>query len=558
MSNVTNVIISSTYNLELLSRIIPNYEPKTEMKASILGSGDVYYSLLQELQNFSSDTNILFAWYEPQKVIPSFADVLQGLAVPLEKIFTEVDTFSNLMISSAKNVKFILLIEWKLFPNFIGSGLNENKNNSGITNILTQMNLRLSQNLSSQQSISIINSSHWIEELGINSFNFKMAYLTKNPFSNDLLKLVCKSLFNFIYAIEGKSKKLIILDLDDTLWGGILGDVGVDGLKLGGHDYIGEAHQHFQKELKKLKNKGILLAICSKNNEETALDAIKNHPEMVLRLNDFVAWRINWDDKAKNIKEMVEDLNLGLQSVVFIDDSVFERNRVREALPEIFVPEWTADKTSYVDQLHRLGCFDSFGVSEEDQKRTQSYLTEKNRTESKDQFTDLDSWLSSLELSLRIEPLKKENLLRITQLLNKTNQMNLLTRRMTEVEITDWASKKDHFLYSVRVEDKYGDSGLTGIVSFIVKERVLTLTDFVLSCRVMGRKVEEAILNFVSEKALELGCQTVVAPYIQTPKNKPCFDLFSKLANYHSEKSNFSWNLPPPFEKTTFIKMKYD
>src|SRR5439155_12335873 len=287
-------------------------------------------------------------------------------------------------------------------------------------------------------------------------------------------------------------------------WGGIVGDLGWQSIRLGGHDPIGEAFRDFQLGLKILKERGVLLGIVSKNEESTALEAIRSHPEMVLRQDDFAGWRINWEDKAQNIANLAAELNLGLQSVVFLDDNPVERARVREVLPDVLVPELPANPMEFKAALQQLRCFDTPVISSEDQTRTGMYVSERQRRAAQAHISSLDQWLESLQMEVVAEPLSETNLDRATQLFNKTNQMNLSTRRLTKEELWSWSRENGNSMLVFRVSDKFGDYGLVGIASFRLEAGSQTdarIVDFILSCRVMGRKVEETMLHVLAVSA---------------------------------------------------------
>ena len=279
-----------------------------------------------------------------------------------------------------------------------------------------------------------------------------------------------------------------------------------------------------------MQNRGILLAIVSKNEEQIALEAIKNHPEMILKLEDFAGWRINWQDKVQNIIDLMTELNLGPQAAVFIDDSPIERARVKESLPEVLVPDWPEDPLFYPATLLSLQCFEMPSLSREDLTRTTMYLSENKRRELKKTVSSLEEWFARLGIRVQVEELHPANLPRATQLLNKTNQMNLSTRRMSEAELMAWAEQDLHRLWTLRVSDKFGDAGLTGIVSLEIQDRSAQIVDFILSCRVLGRKIEDTLLAAAIHHAQALGVEEVYARYIPTSKNKPCLDFFKSLA----------------------------
>jgi FkbH-like protein len=310
--------------------------------------------------------------------------------------------------------------------------------------------------------------------------------------------------------------------------------------------------------VKNLTRRGIVLGIVSKNEEATALEAIRRHPEMVLREEDFVGHKINWRDKAQNILELVTELNLGMQSVVFIDDNPVERARVREALPEVFVPEWPEDKHLYRSALATLRCFDSPTLSKEDAERTALYAAERKREQLQASVGSMDEWLLSLQLRVRVEPLRQANLSRTSQLLNKTNQMNLSTRRLTESELTAWATGPGRSLWAVQVEDRFGDAGLTGIVSVEIVDEIAKIVDFVLSCRVMGRKVEQAMVHVAVEHARAGGARHVEALLIPTAKNKPSLAFWQASGFSSEDDARFIWGAENRYALPEAIRLEWE
>jgi FkbH-like protein len=444
---------------------------------------------------------------------------------------------------------------WVLPSYYRGYGMLDVKNDIGIANLLMRMNLRVADNMKEESSVYLLNTQKWIEDSGRNPFNPELWYMAKIPFGNDVFKQAVKDIKSALSGISGKAKKLIILDLDDTLWGGIVGDVGWENVVLGGHDPIGESFVDFQKTLRALTNRGILLGLVSKNEEPVALEAIQKHPEMVLKLEDFAGWKINWGDKAQNVLDLVSELNLGIDSVVFIDDSPVERARVREAVPEVFVPEWPQDKMQYRKALLGLRCFDTPVVSKEDLERTRMYVSERQRKSLKEQAGSLDQWYRTLETKVTVEELGDVNLSRAAQLLNKTNQMNLSTRRMTEAEFVSWGHKEGRKLWVFRVSDKFGDAGLTGIISLEKEGKAGKITDFVLSCRVMGRKIEETMLHTLIAYARSLELEEVYARYMPTAKNRPCLRFFQNSGFENVDDSVFRWNLGMDYPKPEHIEL---
>ena len=323
-----------------------------------------YNQVFQTLTNTSAKiwkkkSNITLIWTTPESISSEFQKLQNKNIVNSDIIKKDIDYFCS-CIKSIKNYSDIILV-----PNWILKQPSESNlaftysKDSGLEYNLSFMNHYLAEKLNKERNFYILNSSKWLLNCGLTkAYSSRLWYLMKTPFSNDFFKEAISDLSNLYGSIKGLSKKLLILDLDDTLWGGIVGEVGWKNLRIGGHDYLGEAFRDFQIQIKSLKNQGIILAIASKNNEATAIEAIKEHPEMVLSMEDFVTHRINWEDKAKNIAEIVKELNLGFQSVVFLDDSPFERARVQEMLPEVLVPELPKDPTDFNAFLSKLRCFD--------------------------------------------------------------------------------------------------------------------------------------------------------------------------------------------------------
>jgi FkbH-like protein len=421
-----------------------------------------------------------------------------------------------------------------------------------------RINLRLVETLAGAPTVYPLWADKWFQLAGPTAFNYRLWYLGKIRFSNEVFKAAARDLKAALRGINGQAKKIVILDLDDTLWGGIVGEVGWQGISLGGHDPAGEALVDFQRDLKALSRRGILLAIVSKNEESIAIEAIAKHPEMVLRMDDFAGWRINWQDKAENIIDLMAELNLGLDSAVFIDDSPVERARVRESLPQLCVPEWPADKRLYTEALLSLDSFDSPFVTEDDRQRSRIYAEDRIRKGSKIQLGNLEEWFATLRTTITVEELNQANLPRAAQLLNKTNQMNLSTRRMSEADFIAWARDKTRRAWTFRVSDRFGDSGLTGIITVEVDGSRARIVDFVLSCRVMGRKIEEAMLHVAINWARSVKIDEVYAKYYQTPKNKPCQDFFQKSGLICRGEKIFVWDAAQPYPLHAAIHLILD
>ena len=546
-------ILVSDFNLSNFASYLRNNTEDPPVEVSTTPFGQMMPILLDENADFwKNSPDFAVVWTQPEIAIPSFKDILDFRLVAEKKILEEVKEFATLISDISKKVRFVFVPTWTTYSYRCFNLLNM-KPATGISNILMKINLQLLDSLEKNSNIYVLDAQVWVNNAGKNAFNPKLWYMAKIPFGNDVFIEAAVAIKSALRGLTGNSKKLVIVDLDDTLWGGIVGDVGWENLKLGGHDPIGEAFTDFQRALKSLTHRGILLGIVSKNEEKIVIEAFNKHPEMILKLEDFAGWKINWGDKAQNVVDLVSELNLGLQSVVFIDDNPVERERIRQELPEVIVPEWPEDKTLYKRTLLNLPWFNIPSVSQEDSNRTKLYVNERQRKELLTKVRSLDGWLQSLEIKVKVEDLNLSNLSRTAQLFNKTNQMNLSTRRLSESELWAWGNEKGHKLWTFRVSDKFGDSGITGIISLEWAGDSGQIIDFILSCRVMGRKVEETMLYVAIQYAQTLGLREIKAKYIPTSKNLPCLSFFKTSGFTNVEEYVFIWPGEKYFPKPMYI-----
>jgi FkbH-like protein len=535
--------IASDFTIDELSEELRSSEHGPSVGAVVAPFGQVTQVLLQEPDPSASD--FLVVWTRPDAILPSFARALAFEEVDEASLLAEVDAFVSLVEKAALRYKAVFVPTWTVASWTRGLGMLDSRR-GGVTRQLLRINARLCEKLDPSANVFVLPTERWFLASGA-SLSPKGWYIGKMPIPRAAMAEAALDIKSALLGLHGQARKLLVLDLDDTLWGGIVGDVGWEGLRLGGHDGLGEAFVDFQRAIKNLKRRGVVLAIVSKNEESVALEAIRSHPEMILREDDFVGWKINWTDKAKNIADLATELNLGLQSIVFIDDNPVERARVREALPEVLVPEWPEDKLLYPSAFGRLRCFDTPSLSREDADRTRLYAEERKRDQLQQQVGSMAEWLKSLGMKVKVERLGPSNLPRATQLLNKTNQLNLSTRRLTENELSAWANASDRAFWTVTVSDRFGDAGLTGLLGVERDGDILRIVDYVLSCRVMGRKVEETMLHLAVMAARERSASKVVAEYLPTAKNKPCLSVFSTSGFETSDQRTFSWDAAKPY-----------
>ncbi len=545
---MSKAILISDFNLANFSALLVNDEFLPKVETSIAPFGQVVQVLIDSnMPCWQENYDLAICWTQPQAVIESFNKALMNKPVSIDEILTEVDNYAKAILHLSDKVKTIFVPLW-ISPSLdSGNIVLDFKKDGGIANILLQMNARLAWHFQGSTNVYILDTQKWVGLLGKSAFNPKLWYMGKIAFTNELFKEAVKDIKAALQTISGQACKLIILDLDDTLWGGVVGDLGWQNIVLGGHDAVGEAYRDFQKALKALTNRGILLAIVSKNEESVGLEAIKNNPEMVLKIDDFVGYKINWQDKAKNIYDLTMELNLGLQSVVFIDDSPLERAWVKETLRQVLVPDWPAHPMLYKSALLALRCFDAVSVTREDAERTRMYSQESKRENLKNQLGSIEDWIKSLNIKIAVEELNKENLARAAQLFNKTNQMNLVTRRLSEGELFAWVNQPVNKIFVFRVSDKFGDYGLTALASLSFDKDRAQIADYILSCRVMGRKVEEAMVHVLAAYAKSRGAKDIVARYLPTQKNKPCLDFWRRSGFLEEHNNTFVFDCSKPY-----------
>jgi FkbH-like protein len=317
------------------------------------------------------------------------------------------------------------------------------------------------------------------------------------------------------------------VDLDNTLWGGVIGEDGITGIQLGA-EHPGAAYQALQRVMLDLSRRGVLLAICSKNNPEDAIEVLEKHPGMLLRPKHFACIRINWADKAQNLHEIAAELNIGIDSLALFDDNPVEREQVRAALPEVSVIDMPQDPLAYAATLRDFPGFERLALSAEDQQRTKMYAAQQQRTHAEQTFQSKEDFYRYLEQEAEVAPVGPATLARIAQLTQKTNQFNLTTRRYSEQKITELAADPNWRVLSIRVRDRFGDHGLVGVAITRDEGNACEIDTFLLSCRVIGRDVETALLAHLSQLAVDRGRLRLCGWFLPTAKNAPAREFYAR------------------------------
>ena len=472
-----------------------------------------------------------------------FAAVQAGL---IEKIHDEIQS------SLKANVVFYNFpeIDDSVFGNYA------NKLETSFLFQLRDLNVKLMLLASRTPSFHLCDLSAIQNRVGKDSMFQPSIYVnTEMVLTIDVLPAVAARTLDLVGAMQGKVRKCLILDLDNTLWGGVIGDDGLESIQLGTLG-IGKAFTEFQYWIKKLKDRGIILAVCSKNTESVAKEPFEKHPDMVLRLDDISVFVANWENKADNIRLIQQTLNIGFDSMVFLDDNPVERSIVRENIQAITVPELPEDPADYLEHLYSLNLFETLSYSSEDVVRTRLYQVEAQRSEFQGKFTNEAGFLESLNMVSVVEPFTKFNTPRVAQLSQRSNQFNLRTIRHSESDIAAIAVDSNRFGFAFTLEDKFGDNGM--ICAVILKresETVLFIDTWFMSCRVLKRGMENFVLNTLVEFAKEVGSASLVGEYISTLKNEMVKDHYLDLGFLYVDGR---WNLDVSGYQTkkTFINKK--
>ena len=375
--------------------------------------------------------------------------------------------------------------------------------------------------------------------------------------SLDWLPHLAQNLTDILVAMQGRGVKCVVVDLDNTLWGGVIGDDGLEGIVLTAHGE-GEAFYRLQLFLRELLRRGVILAVCSKNDEVNALLPFESHPDMVLRREDISVFIANWDDKASNIRQIQQVLNIAFDSMVFLDDNPFERNLVRELLPDVIVPELPQDPSDYVRFLTQLNLFETTTFSNEDLQRAEMYRVEAQRREAAASYASADEFLQSLEMQIVVSRFDPFQLTRIAQLIQRSNQFNLVTRRHSEAECERMMNDPSMIPLYVKLSDRLGDHGLISVVILEIQEESLYIGDWLMSCRVLSRGVEQYVMNTVFMYAAEVGATQVFGRYARTQKNgmvKDFYRQFGFTLISESEDST-SWSLSVQAYQPARVHMK--
>lgn len=476
-------------------------------------------------------------------VFTSFVNLINLPSIGDKNFSADVEFNRYVQIWESLTEKYSAVIIQNNFdsPYIAPFGNLDNVENYGLAHFVAEMNLRFAEYAQTHKNFFIHDLQGLSARLGLDKWHNRFQYYAyKFAMNYDVMPDVALNLSKIIRAILGKNKKCLVLDLDNTLWGGVIGDDGVENIQIGHETPAAEAFTEFQSYVLNLKKRGIILAVCSKNDEEIAKSGF-SHPDSVLHVEDFAAFYANWLPKNENLRGIAEELNIGTDSLVFIDDNPAERQIVRDTMPEVAVPEVNPDDIfSYIRAIEGAGYFEPVTISDDDLKRNDTYRENKQRQILESTAKSYDEFLKSLNMKAEIDSFKPIYFDRIAQLTNKTNQFNLTTRRFTRADIENFANDSRYITLYGRLSDKFGDNGL---ISVVIGEKIndeLHIILWLMSCRVLKRDIEFAMLDELVKRCA--GCKKIVGYYFPTNKNKMVAELY-KTFGFTQIDENI-WELP--------------
>lgn len=455
--------------------------------------------------------------------------------------------------SSSKSkviVNTFLEIDDKLFGHF------GNKVKSSFLSQVRRLNVKIMDYAEANSDMFVLDLQNLGSSIGYENIVDSRFYINSGlVFNFKFIPYVAKAMVDIIKSVKGNIIKCVIVDLDNTMWGGIIGDDGLEGIEIGELG-IGKAFTEFQKWLKELKHRGIILCVNSKNEYENAIQPFEKHPDMVLKKDDISVFVANWENKVDNIKYIKEILNIGYDSMIFIDDNPFEREMVKTAFTDVLVPELPKDPANYLGYLKSLNLFETISFTEEDKIRTQTYLEEKNRVEYKKSFQDEDNYLENLEMISEVNEINKFTIPRVAQLTQRSNQFNLRTIRYTDEDIKRISSSDEYITFTFTLNDKFGEHGLISVIILKkISEKEIFIDTFIMSCRVLKRTMENFILDEIVKRCKRDNFEILTGEYIPTLKNNLVKELYPKLG-FKEVENKWYLNLNEFKELPTFIRPK--
>ena len=445
-------------------------------------------------------------------------------------------------------------------PTYSPLGILENKEHAGFIRSIRLLNDSLAMTYRNDSQTFIFDYDAFTSYIGKqHATDWKMYYLGDFKLAPNHIPGLCKQYIPYLRAMTGLMKKCLVLDLDNTVWGGIIGEDGIKDIHLG-PTQEGRPFWELQKYILSLFKRGIILAINSSNNYEDAIRVIRENPYMILKEEHFASIQINWNDKISNMKAIAKEINIGLDSLAFFDDDHLNREMIRQALPQVHVIDAPDDPALYLHTAMQLDDFNTLHITEEDKKKGSMYAQNRKRQHLAQTTTDITTYLKQLEMSITIEQANNFNTPRISQLTQRTNQFNMTTKRYLEEDIKSFATNKNYIVFCIKVLDKFGDNGITGVAIIKKANSAWTIDTLLLSCRVIGRRIEDMILAYIIEEARKAQTPKITAQFIPTNKNAPAKDFYKNcgftLITEKGGKQTWEYPVDKTFPHPTFITVR--
>jgi FkbH-like protein len=482
---------------------------------------------------------------------------LSGAEIKAE-IAAATEALDSFIMAVRRTTASRVIVHSLTCPVFPALGIIDHQTGNGQGLAFRKLNEAWNDVAKNAGNVWIVDCDRLLKEVGWKQwYDPRLWNLARAPLTGMAIKRLAEEYVRYLRAILGLSRKVLALDLDNTLWGGIIGEDGFEGIELG-PEYPGSAFVELQRVILGLQERGVVLAINSRNNEADAIEVIAKHPAMVLRPDHFAAKRINWNDKAQNLKDLAGELNLGLDAFVYVDDSAVDCERIRQELPEVLTIHMADEPALRAERLRRVGVFDTLSFSEEDRKRGTMYRQEGLRRQLQKKTPTIEEFYHSLQMELLVRRLDLSAAGRAAQLTQRTNQFNLTTRRYSEAEMRSLLESKAHEIYTVQLRDRFGDDGVVGLAVLRREESALHIEAFLMSCRVVARGVETAFLTYLLKRAEEMGVATLVGEFRRTKKNEIAADFYQKQgfretsrsfdeSEWQLDRSGFRCEYPPWF-----------
>jgi len=471
-----------------------------------------------------------------------------------ELVTIKVNEITNLIKTIIENSNSRVILTDLQVPTYSPYGINEQNEEFGVKQIVREINTKIRYENKDNPLLSILDFNEFIQKHGEeNVFSYKQFFSGDMKISIEYIPKFVNEMMRFVNAVVGITKKCIVLDLDNTLWGGVIGEDGFNNIKLGDNP-IGRSFVEFQKRLLALNQRGIILAINSKNNFDDAMKVINEHPNMILREDNFGCIKINWNDKVTNLHEISSELNIGLDSFVFFDDDPINREFVKSQLNQVLVVDLPSDSAKFAHILTEMNVFESLKITEEDKKRKDMYLGQRKRVEFENKIGDFNEFLKQMDIQVLIKKADGFSIPRISQLTLKTNQFNLTTKRYQEDQISSFSDDKNRIVECAQVSDKFGDNGITGVYIVEKKNDEWIIDTFLLSCRIIGRGVEDIMLSQLIERARKENVKKIKGKFIPTKKNKPAENFYEEFG-FKKEDDFWVFDTEQTIKKLEHIKM---